>query len=109
VDCRCGCGEQLPAGRSFVDKRHQLRWLGKGGAREIGALAPAEARRRGGRAGGRSAVASGRLLAAARRGGERTREIAEEMRQEPERRPTWGPFRRRDASAGDTGREGGTE
>jgi hypothetical protein len=47
---------------------------------ELNALLPDEARVKGGRHAGRDARASGRLLDAARKGGARSREIAEAFR-----------------------------
>ena len=111
VKCRCGCGEEARPGRAFVDKRHQVQWLRQGGAREIGALAPLEARRRGGIVGGQKAVESGQLREAGRRGGQRSREIAEEIRRQEPVRAEWGPFRRKEGSAspGGAGGQGGGE
>jgi hypothetical protein len=67
-------------GRVFVDKKLQLAWMNDGGAREIGALQPIEAKARGGEIAGQQALSSGRLLEAAYKGGARAHEIAEEFR-----------------------------
>jgi len=80
VTCRCGCGEEPKGKRVFVDKEHQLRWMIAGGAREIGALEPPEARAKGGTVAGADAAASGRLREASTKGAARAREIAAEFR-----------------------------
>lgn len=74
--CKCGCGETVTGRRVFVNKEHQLRWMMDGGAREIGALQPLEAKRDGGRTAGRDAAESGRLAEAGLKGAERARQIA---------------------------------
>jgi hypothetical protein len=62
MECRCGCGQQVPKGnKAFVDRMHQYDWLAAGGAAEIGALEPLEARQEGGRIAGKIAKTSGRL------------------------------------------------
>ncbi len=78
--CRCGCGVGLKGARKFVDKEHQLRWMVAGGAREIGALQPHEAKVKGGTVVGHEAAASGRLRVASTKGATRTREIAADFR-----------------------------
>jgi hypothetical protein len=78
--CRCGCGESVRGKRVFVNKEHQLRWMHAGGAREIGALQPLEAKAEGGKTAGAAAAASGRLKEASRKGAARAREIAERFR-----------------------------
>lgn len=80
MDCKCGCGQHISGRRVFVNKEHQLDWMLAGGAREIGALEPPEARRRGGEVAGRQASESGRLADAGLKGAERAREIAVEYR-----------------------------
>ena len=75
--CKCGCGEPVAGNRVFVDKAHQLAWMRAGGAAELAALLPDEARCRGGKTAGNKAVASGHLREAARLGGKRVHEIAE--------------------------------
>jgi hypothetical protein len=87
MDCRCGCGEPVKASRVYVDKFHQIAHLRAGEARRIGALEPLEARQRGGATAGRAAHESGRLADAARKGGERSREIAAEVRAAEDSRP----------------------
>lgn len=67
-------------GRVFVNKEHQLDWMAAGGAREIGALQPIEAKQEGGRVAGQLALDSGRLAQASRKGGRRAREIAKHWR-----------------------------
>ena len=83
--CKCGCGTCTTGRRVFVNKEHQLEWMVAGGAREIGALEPAEARSRGGARAGADARDSGRLRKASVLGGARSREIGERVRQR--RRP----------------------
>lgn len=78
--CKCGCGESVKAGRVFVNKEHQLTWMNAGGATEINALLPREVRVRSGKKMGRIAADSGRLLAAAQKGGAKSHEIAAQMR-----------------------------
>jgi hypothetical protein len=62
--------------RVFVNKEHQLQWMRAGGARDLNALQPLEAKERGGYAAGTQAAATGRLYEAAKKGGARSREIA---------------------------------
>jgi hypothetical protein len=81
MDCKCGCGEPVTGKRVFVNKEHQLAWMTAGGAREMNALQPIEAKAAGGRTTGREAHRSGRLADAARKGGARSREIATQFRQ----------------------------
>ena len=78
--CKCGCGEAVRGKRVFVNKDHQLRWMVSGGAKELNAMMPDEARAEGGRVAGTMAAQSGRLCVAAAKGGERSREIAEAFR-----------------------------
>ena len=80
VYCKCGCGEVVRSGRVFVNKEHQLDWMLHGGAKELNALLPPEARKKGGEVAGQQAAESGRLLDAAQKGGARSREIAEKVR-----------------------------
>ena len=70
----------MKKGRVFVDKEHQLSWMLAGGARELNALLPEKARVLGGQIAGREAASSGRLLDAAKKGGARSREIADDFR-----------------------------
>jgi general stress protein YciG len=79
-ECRCGCGQTVTGRRVFVDKEHQLDWMRAGGARELNALQPVEAKALGGSITGREAHRSGRLAEAAKKGGQRSREIAERHR-----------------------------
>ena len=74
--CKCGCGEPVVGKRVFVDKAHQLAWMHAGGAAELAALLPDDARCRGGKTAGKKAVVSGNLREAARLGGQRVHEIA---------------------------------
>jgi len=78
--CRCGCGETVSHGRVFVNKEHQLDWMLNGGARQLNAQQPLEAKQRGGQTAGEGATMSGRLLNAGRKGAARSREIAETFR-----------------------------
>ena len=74
--CKCGCGTPINGKRVFLDKEHHLAWMHAGGAAELAALLPDEARCRGGKTAGNKAVASGHLREAARLGGKRVHEIA---------------------------------
>jgi hypothetical protein len=78
--CKCGCGSAVKRGRAFVDKEHQLAWMNAGGAREMNALQPLEAKIKGGSISGQEASASGRLRQASLQGAARSREIAERYR-----------------------------
>ncbi len=79
--CRCGCGESVSGKRVFVNKEHQLTWMAAGGAREIGALEPPEARARGGHVAGTILRDTGQLADAGRKGGQKAKEIAERWRE----------------------------
>lgn len=70
----------MKSGRVFLDKAHQLDWMQAGGAREIGALQPLEAKAEGGRTAGRQAADSGALAERGQLGAQRARELAEEWR-----------------------------
>ena len=65
ASCKCGCGQVVKGRRVFVNKEHQLAWMVAGGAREMNALLPDEARARGGHVAGTIAFNSGRLKEAA--------------------------------------------
>lgn len=78
--CKCGCGQTVKGKRVFVNKEHQLRWMSNGGARELNALQPLEAKERGGQVAGSQAAANGRLVEASKKGAARAREIAERFR-----------------------------
>ena len=80
--CKCGCGQEVRGKRVFVDKEHQLDWMLKGGASQLNALQPLEAKADGGRITGKQAAESGRLLEASQKGAVRAREIAEAFRQQ---------------------------
>lgn len=54
MKCGCGCEQSVMADRKFVNREHYRAWLVAGGAREIGALQPSEAKRRGGGIAGRA-------------------------------------------------------
>lgn len=83
--CRCGCGQAVPRGRkAFVSKEHQLEWMAAGGAVELNAKLPEEARRRGGTAAGHAVAASGQLAKAGRKGAARSAQIAADWRQRRE-------------------------
>lgn len=82
MECRCGCGLPTPnEKRRFVNKEHQLEWMAAGGARELNALLPLEARQRGGSTAGRAVADSGQLAEAGRKGATRAAEIAAAWRQ----------------------------
>jgi len=65
----------------FVNKAHQLDWMAAGGARELNALVPIEAKRRGGQIAGPLALESGTLARASAKGARRARQIAREWRE----------------------------
>lgn len=77
ISCKCGCGEPVKKGRVFVNKEHQLAWMIDGGASQMNALMPDEARVLGGKITGTHAAESGRLREAGLKGAARSREIAE--------------------------------
>lgn len=79
--CKCGCGETVGKGRTFVNKEHHLEWMVSGGAREMNALLPDEVRIRGGQTSGRRAQESGRLLEADKKGAEASKEITRRFRE----------------------------
>jgi hypothetical protein len=79
-DCKCGCGTPVTGRRVFLNKEHQLEWMLAGGAREMNALQPVEAKQLGGSLAGAEAAHSGRLAEASRKGAARSREIAENLR-----------------------------
>ena len=83
MDCRCGCGEAVRGRRAFVNKEHQLRWLSSGGARELNALQPIEAKALGGSTSGKKAAASGRLDEMRPKAVEAVREITARFRSRP--------------------------
>lgn len=62
------------------NKEHQLEWMLAGGAREIGAMQPIEAKQLGGSVAGRMAQESGRLAQAGQLGARRAQEISLEYR-----------------------------
>lgn len=70
----------MKRGRAFVDKEHQLDWMNAGGAREMNALQPLEAKIKGGSVAGQEASTSGRLREASLQGAARSREIANRYR-----------------------------
>lgn len=78
--CRCGCGQPVKGKRVFVNKEHQLAWMLNGGASQMNALQPIEAKARGGEIAGEQAALNGRLAEAGKKGAERSREIAEAFR-----------------------------
>lgn len=83
MDCRCGCGQPVGRRRVFVNKEHQLRWLAEGGARELNALQPIEAKALGGATSGKNAAASGRLDEIRPKAVEAVREITARFRSRP--------------------------
>lgn len=78
--CKCGCGEPIKGRRVFVNKEHQLRWMSAGGAAELNAMQPLEAKARGGVTSGKRSAETGTLLEASKKGAERAREIAQKFR-----------------------------
>ncbi|MCS6496798.1 hypothetical protein NX905_21370 [Burkholderia thailandensis] len=79
--CKCGCGESVASRRVFVNKEHQLRWMTAGGATELNAMQPLEAKARGGVTSGKRALEDGTLSRASKKGADRAREIAREFRE----------------------------
>jgi hypothetical protein len=79
LSCKCGCGEPVKKGRMFVNKEHQLELMVNGGASEMNAMMPEEARAKGGEVAGKQSAESGRLHDAALKGAARSREIAEQF------------------------------
>jgi len=59
---------------------HQLEWMIAGGAREMNALQPIEAKEKGGSVAGKQAAETGRLREASLKGAARLREIAARYR-----------------------------
>ncbi|WP_449414433.1 hypothetical protein [Pandoraea soli] len=57
-----------------------MAWMTVGGAAEIGALQPLEAKMRGGATAGRMSAENGKLAEASKKGAERAREIAKQFR-----------------------------
>jgi hypothetical protein len=84
--CLCGCGETIKSRRVFVDKEHQLAWMVAGGASQLNALQPLEAKSRGGHTTGSAAARSGRLLDASRKGAEKSKAIAQSFREKQSRK-----------------------
>jgi hypothetical protein len=80
MDCRCGCGQPVGKRRRFVNKVHQLEWMASGGARELNALQPVEAKEKGGAVSGKKAAESGRLDEMRPKAIEAVREITERWR-----------------------------
>ena len=78
--CKCGCGAAVGKRRVFLNKEHQLAWMHAGGAREMNSLLPDEVRQRGGHTAGSRLASSGRLLEFSKKGGARSREIADIVR-----------------------------
>lgn len=89
MDCKCGCGQRVKAGRVFVNQGHQLDWMQAGGAREIGALQPTEAKAKAGRTSGRLAAESGALAERGQLGARRAHELAEEWRSGAHAQTNW--------------------
>ena len=74
--CKCGCGQQTKGRKVFVNREHMLNWMNRGGAGQMNAQQPREAKARGGHTAGTQTVASGRLEAMSQKGAARNREIA---------------------------------
>lgn len=81
MHCRCGCGTAVKGRKVFVNKEHQLKWMRDGGASQMNALQPVEAKATGGHVAGTNAVETGRLLEAGMKGAEKSREIARRFRE----------------------------
>ncbi len=80
--CKCGCGQQVKGKRVFVNKEHQLAWMFAGGAKEMNALQPLDAKQQGGRTTGQEAALSGRLKQAGLKGAAVSRAISERFKNE---------------------------
>lgn len=80
MNCRCGCGQAVGRRRTFVNKEHQLRWMSEGGASELNALQPIEAKILGGSISGKNAAESGRLDEMRPKAIDAVREITERFR-----------------------------
>lgn len=78
--CKCGCGAAIGTRRVFLNKEHQLAWMHAGGAREMNSLLPDEVRQRGGHTAGMRLATSGQLREFAKKGGAKSREIADMVR-----------------------------
>ena len=69
--CKCGCGDSEKGRRVFVNKDHQLRWMSSGGAAELNAMQPLEAKAHGGAPAGKLSIANGQLAEASKKGADR--------------------------------------
>ena len=78
--CKCGCGAAVGKRRVFLNKEHQLAWMHAGGARELNSMLPDGVRQRGGHTAGTRLASSGQLEEFAKKGGARSREIADLVR-----------------------------
>jgi hypothetical protein len=78
--CKCGCGEPVKGRRVFVNREYHLDWMYAGGASQMNALQPIEAKIKGGATAGQQAAESGRVNAAWERSAELSREFAAEYR-----------------------------
>ena len=78
--CKCECGQPTKGTRVFVNKEHQLRWMVAGGASQMNALQPVEAKQRGGHTAGTTLAATGQLAEASKKGAAAVRAITEQFR-----------------------------
>jgi hypothetical protein len=79
--CKCGCAEEVPSSRRYVNKRHQIEHMLAGEAKRLNRKQPVAGKQKGGKVAGTQAAASGRLAVAGLKGASRAREIADEIRQ----------------------------
>jgi len=80
MTCKCGCGEPVKRGRTFVNREHQLDWMYAGGASQMNAMQPIEGKIRGGATSGQQAAAAGRIQEVGVRAAQEAREFAARYR-----------------------------
>lgn len=80
--CKCGCGEDVPYTRRYLNKAHQLEHMRSGEASRMNTLQPHDAKRRGGSTAGRIAADSGALAERGLIGAAKAHEVAEALRQQ---------------------------
>lgn len=78
--CKCGCGQLVKGRRVFVNKEHQLEWMAAGGARELNALQPIDAKVQGGQTAGNLLANSGHLDEIRPKALEKVKQITERFR-----------------------------
>lgn len=85
MECGCGCGAVLPVSqgkrqRKFVNKEHHLDWMVAGGASQMNAAQPIEAKKLGGHVAGTALRDTGHLAEIGKLGVARSLEISAEWR-----------------------------